>query len=46
MESHPQVLLTTSNIASFPAEFQEKSTLVHVDAGHAEIRLPVRARAS
>ncbi len=46
MESHPQVLVTTSNIASFPLEFQEKSTLAHVDAGQAEIRLPVRARAS
>jgi len=46
MDSHPQVLVTTSNIASFPTDFQEKCTLVHVDAGQAEIRLPVRARAS
>ena len=46
MESHPQVLVTTSNIASFPADFQEKSTLVLVDEGRAEVKLPVRARAS
>jgi DNA replication and repair protein RecF len=45
-ESHPQVLVSTSNITSFPAEFQEKATLLHVDAGEVEIRAPVRARAS
>lgn len=46
MDSHPQVLVTTSNVASFPTEFQEKATLLHVAAGAVEIRPPVRARAS
>ncbi len=46
MDSHPQVLVTTSNVTSFPAEFQEKATLLHVDAGEVEIRPPMRARAS
>jgi DNA replication and repair protein RecF len=46
MESHPQVLVTTSNIASFPEEFRDHSTLLHVDGGQITVVPPVRARAS
>jgi DNA replication and repair protein RecF len=46
IDTHPQVLVTTSNVLSFPAEFQEKATLLHVEAGEVEIRPPLRARAS
>lgn len=46
MDSHPQVLVSTSNVTSFPIEFQDKATLLHVVAGEAELRPPVRARAS
>ncbi len=43
---HPQVLVTTSNIASFPVEFQDKATLIEVDSGKVQVRLPIRAQAS
>lgn len=46
MDAHPQVLVTTSNVASFPAEFQERATLLGVDAGAIDVRPPLRARAS
>jgi DNA replication and repair protein RecF len=46
INSHPQVLVTTSNVQSFPDEFQERATLLRVEAGAVEIRPPVRARAS
>jgi recombinational DNA repair ATPase RecF len=46
MDTHPQVLLTTSNLSSFPEEFRERATLLHVEAGEVTIRPPVRARAS
>ena len=46
MESHPQVIVTTSNIASFPQEFKDRSTLLHVDSGRIAVEPPVRARAS
>lgn len=46
MESHPQVLVTTANIASFPEEFQKRSTRLVVSRGEIEVQEPVRARAS
>jgi DNA replication and repair protein RecF len=46
MESHPQVLVTTANLASFPEEFQERSTRLLVSRGEIEVQEPVRARAS
>jgi DNA replication and repair protein RecF len=45
-EAHPQVLATTSNIAAFPMDYQQRATLLHVDHGEIEIRAPVSARAS
>jgi DNA replication and repair protein RecF len=46
METHPQVLVTTSNIATFPQEFQERASLLHVEPGEIAIQHPARARAS
>lgn len=46
METHPQVLVTTSNISAFPEEFKDGSTLLHVNAGQIAIQHPARARAS
>jgi len=46
MESHPQVLLTTSNVSAFPEEFQERATRLLVSRGEIEVREPLRARAS
>jgi DNA replication and repair protein RecF len=45
-DEHPQVLITTSNIESFPEEFRDRATLLHVHGGDLQIRLPLRARAS
>lgn len=33
MATHPQVLVTTSNLSSYPQEFRDRSTLLHVDNG-------------
>lgn len=46
MESHPQVLVTTSNLASFPQEFQERATVLRVENGEIAVQTPRRARAS
>jgi DNA replication and repair protein RecF len=46
METHPQVLITTSNIATFPQEFQDSASLFHVEDGQIAIQHPARARAS
>jgi len=46
METHPQVLVTTSNIATFPQEFQDCASLLHIEAGQIAIQHPARARAS
>lgn len=46
MDTHPQVLLTTSNVAAFPEEFQERATLLRVEGGTIEVRPPRHARAS
>jgi DNA replication and repair protein RecF len=45
-ETHPQVLVTTSNIEAFPEEFRQSSTILHVDAGEIKMEHPARARAS
>jgi DNA replication and repair protein RecF len=44
VERHPQVLVTTSNLATFPQEFTETSTLVRVCPGEIEVRAPLRSR--
>ncbi len=44
METHPQVLVTTSNLASYPREFRDRSTLLHVDNGRITVQHPARAR--
>jgi len=46
METHPQVLATTSNIDAFPQEFRERSSLLHVSAGTIQVQAPEHARAS
>jgi DNA replication and repair protein RecF len=46
MEAHPQVLVTTSNLAAFPEEFRSQSTLLRVEVGEIEVQPPARARAS
>lgn len=46
IEAHPQVLITTSNLSAFPAEFQDRATLLQVDGGQVSARPPLRARAS
>jgi DNA replication and repair protein RecF len=46
METHPQVLATTANLGAFPAEFQERATLLGVENGEISVQLPVRAQAS
>jgi DNA replication and repair protein RecF len=46
MESQPQVIATTSSIGSFPADFRDQSTLMHVENGIIQIEPPVHARAS
>jgi DNA replication and repair protein RecF len=46
IESHPQALVTTANVAAFPQDFRERATLLHVDAGRIDVQPPVRARAS
>jgi recombinational DNA repair ATPase RecF len=46
METHPQVLVTTSNVDVFPQEFRDAATLLSVDPGRIQHRPPVRARAS
>ena len=46
METHPQVLVTTSNAANFPQEFRDCATLMHVEAGEITTEHPARARAS
>jgi DNA replication and repair protein RecF len=46
MAAHPQVLATTSNLNTFPADFQDRASLVRVDQGQVEMHPPVSARAS
>jgi DNA replication and repair protein RecF len=46
VERHPQVLVTTSNLATFPDEFTETATLVAVRPGEVEARAPLRVRVS
>lgn len=46
METHPQVLVTTSNVAAYPQEFREGATQLGVETGRITIEPPVRARAS
>lgn len=46
METHPQVLATTSNLAAFPSEFQDRATLLRIERGQIAIQHPARARAS
>jgi DNA replication and repair protein RecF len=46
MQTHPQVLVTTSNIGAFPDEFRDAATLLRVDAGSVDRRPPIHARAS
>ncbi|HZU14442.1 MAG TPA: DNA replication/repair protein RecF [Chloroflexota bacterium] len=45
MESHPQVIATTSNINGFPQEFRDRATLLYVEEGTIGVTPPVRARA-
>lgn len=45
VESHPQVLVTTAHLSSFPPEFQDRSTLLQVGEGSVEVQHPARARA-
>ncbi|HLJ67351.1 MAG TPA: DNA replication/repair protein RecF [Chloroflexota bacterium] len=46
MESHPQVLATTSNLLTYSEDFREKATLLRVSAGEITVEPPARARAS
>ena len=46
METHPQVLATTSNIEAFPAGFRDAATLLRVEEGQVTEEHPARARAS
>ena len=46
MEAHPQVLVTTANLPSFPQEFRDRSTLLQVEPGEITVQHPARARAS
>jgi DNA replication and repair protein RecF len=46
MDTHPQVLVTTATVSSFPQEFCDRSTLMYVDGGHITVEHPARARAS
>ena len=46
MESHPQVLATTSNLDVFPEKFRQQSTLMRVSPGRIAVTGPVQARAS
>jgi DNA replication and repair protein RecF len=46
METHPQVLATTSNVSAFPQEFRDCATLMHVESGQITVEHPARARAS
>ena len=46
METHPQVLVTTSNVASFPSDFQESVAMLQVEPGQITVQHPARARAS
>jgi len=46
MDTHPQVLLTTSTEAVLPTEFRERSSLLAVSPGEIRTQPPARARAS
>lgn len=46
MDTHPQVLVTTSSLNAFSQSFKATSTLMHVEAGEVTIEHPARARAS
>jgi DNA replication and repair protein RecF len=46
IETHPQVLVTTANVATYPQEFQDRATLLHVDAGRITVQHPARMRAA
>lgn len=46
METHPQVLVTTSNLDVFPQDFRDTATLLHVANGEITVQHPARARAS
>jgi DNA replication and repair protein RecF len=45
IEAHPQVLVTTSNLAAYPEEVQDRATLLHVRDGEVALQHPARARA-
>lgn len=46
IETHPQVLVTTAHLSSFPQEFQDRATLLRVENGQIDVQHPARARAS
>jgi DNA replication and repair protein RecF len=46
MQSHPQALVTTSNIDAFPEDFRDAATVLRVDGGRIDRRPPLHARAS
>ncbi|MDQ2741484.1 MAG: DNA replication and repair protein RecF, partial [Chloroflexota bacterium] len=45
METHPQVIVTTSNLSSYSPEFRDHATLLRVDDGKIMAQRPARARA-
>jgi recombinational DNA repair ATPase RecF len=46
VDARPQVLITTANLDSFPQEFRDRATLLHVEEGTIAVQPPARARAS
>jgi DNA replication and repair protein RecF len=46
MDSHPQVIATTSNLDVFPEEFRRRATVLNVSPGRIAVTAPVQARAS
>jgi DNA replication and repair protein RecF len=46
MDSHPQVIATTSNLDVFPEDFRRRATLMHASDGQIEVTPPAQARAS
>jgi DNA replication and repair protein RecF len=46
METHPQVIASTSNIDVFPEEFQRRAALMRVEPGQIAVRTAVKAKAS
>lgn len=45
VEEHPQVLITTANLDSFPARFRQRATLLQVEVGKIEVQAPTSAHA-